>query len=240
MNCLEFRRLDLSDPRNRGEAFLEHRSECADCARFAAEVDALDDKLLDAFKVPVPEELATRIKLRQVIGDEGQRRRLRPWQFALAASVMLSVSLSAFFGWQMYSTNRYVDQLRLAVVEHIRQEPQFLSGRVDNAGREFKRVLAAFGGQVVGDIASVNHAEICALQHKNEPVAHSVIQGRHGPVTVLYLRGDPVARSTPFKDSEMKGVLVPAGRGNLAIIGGHSEPLDSIVERLNQGIVWKI
>lgn len=240
MNCLEFRRRNLVDPNDRDEAFVAHRRRCADCARFAAEVDTLDDKLLHALKVPVPEELATRIRLRQVIADEHDRRRLRPWQYALAASVLVSVVLSAFFGWQVYSTDRYVERLRAAMVEHIQHEPQFLVGRVDTAADDLKRVLAAFGGEVVGDFATVNHAQICVLQNQNVPVAHSVLAGEHGPVTVLYLRGDPLAQATRFRESGMQGILVPAGRGNLAIIGTLSEVLDPVVERLSQGIVWKI
>ena len=67
MNCLEFRRTALSEPGNRTQDYLSHRGECDDCARYADSVGVLDKKIADALRVPVPEDLANRIKLRQVL-----------------------------------------------------------------------------------------------------------------------------------------------------------------------------
>lgn len=240
MNCLEFRRACLTEPAGRSGALLAHRNECPDCARFAEEVDVLDDKLLEAMRVPVPDDLQTRIRLRQVIGEEQSRRFARPWQFALAASIFLSVALSGLFAYQFYSTNRYIDQLRVAVIEHVKEEPQFLAVEEEASGRRFGQVLAAFGGELVQDVASVRVAEVCALRNKNQPIAHTVVNGKMGPVTILYVQGDPVRKTMPIEDDQFRGMLVPAGQGNLAVIGEPDEPLQPLVDKLQQGIVWRI
>lgn len=240
MNCLEFRRACLTEPAGRGEEFVAHRNGCPDCARFAEEVGVLDDKLLDVMRVPVPDDLQTRIRLRQVISEEQSRRLTRPWQLALAASVFLSVALSGLFGYQLYSTNRYIDQLRVAVIEHVKEEPQFLVAEEEGSGERFGQVLAAFGGEVVQDIAPVRVAEVCALRKKNQPIAHTVVNGKMGPVTILYVQGDPVRKTMPIDDGRFSGMLVPAGQGNLAVIGTPDEPLQPLVDKLQQGIVWRI
>ncbi len=240
MNCLEYRRACLTDPASKNEAFIAHRNECGDCARFADEVGVLDGKLLDAMRVPVPDDLQTRIRLRQVIGEEQSRRVTRPWQFALAASIFLSVALSGFFGYQVYSSNRYVDQLRVAVIEHVKEEPQFLTVQDDSSGQRFGQVLAAFGGELVQDIAPVRLAEVCALRKNYKPIVHTVVSGKTGPVTILYVQGEPVEKVMPFRDQQFSGMLVPAGQGNLAVIGEPDEPLQPLVDKLQQGIVWKI
>ena len=86
MNCLEFRRMCLSDPGNRETDYLSHREGCEECSRYSNNVNGLDRKIEQALRVPVPEDLANRIKLRQLMQDERGSSRVRPWQYALAAS----------------------------------------------------------------------------------------------------------------------------------------------------------
>ncbi len=240
MNCLEFRRICLAEPSNRSEAFLAHREKCADCRRFADGVGTLDTKIRAAMQVPVPQDLATRIKLRQVIGDEERNRRTRPWQYALAASLMLSVAIGGLLGYRIYNTNQYIDELRVAVLDHIKQEPDFLTTSGKATPAKFKRVMAAFGGQVMDDVAPVRNAEICALKNNNEPVAHAVFQGKMGAVTVLYLKGNTVNDKIMIDDQRFKGILLPAGKGNMAVVGERDEPIDAMVEKLKKSIIWKI
>ena len=237
MNCLEFRRACLSDPGASSEVYLSHRRQCRECARFADNVTDFDKKLLDAMHVPVPGDLSTRVKLRQVIGDEQHTRRTRPWQWALAASIFVSVALSGFFGYQMYSTNQYVAKLRVAVLDHVTSEPDFLSVVGKHTVDNFRRVMAAFGGEVVQDIEP-RLAAVCAMGKK--PIAHSVFPGHKGQVTVLYINGKRVRQPTLIEGDVHHGMLVPAGRGNLAIIAPKGERLEPLVAKLKRSIRWDI
>ena len=240
MNCLAFRRICLSEPSHRSEAFLAHLEECGDCQRFAEGVGVLDGKLRAAMQVPVPKDLAARIKLRHVIGDEERTRRVRPWQYALAASLMLSVTIGGFLGYRVYSADRYINELRVAVLDHIKQEPDFLAASNHASPAKFKRVMAAFGGQVMDDVAPVRNAEICALKDNNEPIVHAVLQGKMGAVTVLYLKGDTVKDKVKIDDQRFTGVLLPAGKGNMAVVGERNEPIDVMADKLRKSIIWKI
>jgi len=240
MNCLEFRRQCLTEPATRSEAFVAHREQCGECRRFAAGVDVLDGELRSAMQVPVPEDLEARIKLRRVIGDEDKKRRARPWQYALAASVLLSVTISGFFGYRLYTANQYIDTLQVTVLDHIKQEPELLRASNHSSPAQFKRVLAVFGGELKDVVAPVQVAEVCALHHNHQPIVHAVLKGKMGAVTVLYIRGNRVKQKIAIADAKFKGVLLPAGTGNLAVVGLPDEPLAPMVDKLEKSIVWKI
>lgn len=249
MNCLEFRRLCLSDPGSRDEGYIEHRDECGECARYAEGVSTLDRKLESAMRVPVPDELVNRIKLRQVIQDEQVSRRIRPMQIALAASVLLAVTLGTLFGYQIHTTNQYVTRLAASAVDHTRMERQgdhFVAEHQEPQRQKerFKQVLAAFGGNVMDDeldaLGEILHVQVCALDSIDGPVAHAVIQGERGEVTVYYVYGRKLRSREDFDQGQFKGMLVPVGEGNMAIIGEPGERLVAIADKLEQAIAWHI
>lgn len=239
----------MSDPDNKDDGYLRHREECIDCARYADTTSALDRKLEDAMRIPVPEDLVNRIKLRQVIQDEQVSRRVRPMQLALAASVLLAVTLGTLFGYQIYSTNQYVSQLAASAVDHTRMERQgnHFVAEHENPLRQkerFKQVLAAFGGSVMDDelaaLGDILHVQVCALDSIHGPVAHAVIKGAQGEVTVYYVFGRKLRGREDFEQGQLKGMLVPAGRGNMAIIGDPGERLVAIADKLEHAIAWHI
>lgn len=247
MNCLEFRRLSLSEPATRVQDYLAHLAECGDCARYADNVKALDEKIGDALRVPVPQDLANRIKLRQVIQGEQVSRHLRPWQYALAASVFLVIALSSVFGYQVYTENQYAGRFSVAAVDHTmveRQGNHFVAPHIVPylQTQRFKQVLAAFGGKVMDDalaeLGPIVHVQVCALAHTQEPVAHFLIRGKTGMITVYYVMGHKLSKRQSFALGQFKGMLVPVGQGNMAIIGNPDENLEPVAERLEQTVIW--
>lgn len=249
MKCLEFRRLGLSEPGSRDDGYLRHREECDDCARYADSVAALDGKLEEAMRVPVPDDLVNRIKLRHVIQDEQTVRRFRPTQIALVASVILTVTLGTLFGYQVHTTNQYVRQLAASAVDHTRMERQgnhFVAEHNDprRQRERFKQVMAAFGGNVMDDqldaLGEILHVQVCALDSINGPVAHAVIQGERGEITVYYVDGRTLRTPEHFDQGQFKGMLVPTGQGNMAIIGEPGEQLVAVADKLEQAVAWHI
>ena len=87
MNCLEFRRRCLAEPGNQDSEFVRHKRECAACAEFAVSMHDIDRTLVEALRVDVPENLASRIILRQSLqnGQVTGRHKLR--RYAIAASL---------------------------------------------------------------------------------------------------------------------------------------------------------
>ncbi|MDH3639686.1 MAG: DUF3379 domain-containing protein [Gammaproteobacteria bacterium] len=243
MNCLEFRRLCLSEPATSTDAYVTHRRTCDECRRFAEGIDVIDGKLQNAMRVPVPENLTTRIKLRQILGDEHKKRGSRPWQWALAASVFLTVTLSGFFAYQIRAAHRYAEAVQVAAIEHVENyHDHMILGGAPGAGappqEQFQQVMATFGGRVTGTMAPVERVFICAMNKR--PIAHAELPGASGIVTVLYVTGERLAEATEFAGDTYKVMLVPAGSGNLVVLGRPEEPLMDVVKTLKNAISWEI
>lgn len=252
MNCLEFRRICLAEPGSRAEGFVDHRQQCEDCARYADSVNVLNKKIENALHVPVPEDLATRIKLRQVMLDElddRETRRFRPWRFGLAASVLLTVALASLFGYEVHATNQYIERLTVSAVDHTRVERQgghFVAEHEEpvKQNQRFKQVLAAFGAKVMDDelaaLGDIVHVQVCALDPELRPVAHFVIKGASGLVTFYYVMGRKLSKPEDVRRAQYEGMLVPVGQGNLAVIGKPGEQLQTIIDKLEQAVIWQI
>lgn len=107
MNCLEFRRLIFADPGNRNTSQESHLASCPACAALTAELVMLDDHITQAASVPLPNQLADRVLLRQRL-----KPRTNPWVWALAASLLLGLGL----GWQINSNTGIAPGLQTSVV----------------------------------------------------------------------------------------------------------------------------
>ncbi len=83
MNCLDFRREILVNPRAASEETLRHALDCVACADFQARATALDAEIAELLDVPVPEGLEERVLEATSAGRRDSRRRF----LAMAASL---------------------------------------------------------------------------------------------------------------------------------------------------------
>jgi hypothetical protein len=89
----------------------------------------------------------------------------------------------------------------------------------------------------LGDIV---HVQVCALDTELSPVAHFVIKGASGMVTIYYVMGRRLNQQKDVRRAQYEGILVPAGHGNLAVIGQPGEQLQTIIDKLEQAVIWQI
>ncbi len=234
MNCLEFRRRCLTDPNHKGREFLFHQDECENCAIFAAQTRALDLRLIDAIRVDVPENLASRVKLEnQVRVSNREKSRV----IKLAASIFIAIALfgGAFFMVPMSS------QLHAAVTEHIGNEWESLVQSEDMEGKEIAAVLSSVGGVINGDIGGIKYASLCDFSEYGS--VHIVIAGKKGPVLALILKDKYVpkarfmAMSKP-KGTKIEGTLMPISNGSMAIVGIAGEDLHEVNQILRESVHW--
>ena len=94
MDDLQFRRSLYADPNNRDNDIVEALSEDPAKQKFAHEVSELEDKIFNALNVPVPDDLANKLLLKQTFASHKQQKRKSRIQLALAASVAITFGIT--------------------------------------------------------------------------------------------------------------------------------------------------
>ena len=236
MNCLELRRILMAEPQRRDGGVAEHLKDCAACANFAREMTALNARLEAAFKVPVPEGLEARIALDGSLRN--RRRPLRPWM-ALAASVLM-VGLLTTFAWRHEHPSDAT--LASAVVRHI-ENPEEVQAIGPNRAlihdaAYIAGVMHTAGAGMQGGMDDVTYAQVCLF--RGERVAHLVVQGANGPVTIMLLRHIHVEKTVPVDEDGFHGVIVPAGKGSIAIVTNNNTPVQPMESELASKVEWTL
>jgi len=234
MNCTDYKNALTAEPEFHDES--RHADSCADCKAYSVELLALQEKLVAAMEISVPElvmpELAD-IETENVVSLSSRFVTPKPVWFAMAATVLLVV----FVGIRMTGTDvtdvALAEQV-LAHVDHVSLAVQASSTPVSDQ----QLTLA-----VPKNIASVNHdvglvtfAESCIINGNIVP--HLIIQGARGPITVLLMPDEALAEATILDGVNIKGIMLPVGNGSIAIIGDRDEPLDQIKESILNSVVW--
>jgi len=242
MNCEEFKQSVATDPSFAGGA--AHVAECTDCATYQADMQALDRKIaralaLSAPKLAVPElpEIDTTnvASLTRPASSRpaSSRPGVAPAWFAVAATVVIA----AVLGIRMLGVEPQFESLADQVVAHLDHEPYAL--RVTNTPISDDRLQSV----VAGDIAQMDHgaglityAQSCIINGRDVP--HLVIQGEYGPVTILLMPEEYVTEATSISGDSVNGVILPVGKGSIAIIGERDERLDKIQKRVVNSVTW--
>lgn len=233
MNCIEFRRILLSDPGVADAEFAEHRRSCPDCAEAVERSARFERVLHEAVNVPVPENLASRILLKQSF----QPRRESPWwktrrAYALAAGVLLVMGLS-FMG-----LNGYLEQRRLSeeFVALINGAPYAMSTDRTVSSNEISAALEPAGLDLEGSIGDVTFAGRCLVRGKLS--GHIVLKGDTAPITVFLIGDALVTERATIRSDNYSGVVLPQGTGTIAIVGSPGETLENIEARVRSAIRW--
>ena len=207
MNCLEFRRMVLVDPRHVDEAARAHATVCAACREVLEKQREADDRLFAGLQVPVPDGLADRILVAR-----GRRKRPPRWAWAMAATLVLAAGV-AFLGREFIAK----DPLGGEAIRHVAEEQQSFSTihAVDNGF--LPAVLAEQGFRAVVALGQVTYTRICPMDGRT--ARHLVIRTAEGPVTLFLMPDDPKRRGRSVTERDgMAAVTMPAGRGSIAIV----------------------
>ncbi|MEJ2298706.1 MAG: DUF3379 family protein [Woeseiaceae bacterium] len=234
MNCEEYRQALAADPAFSGGD--EHVAECDDCRGFLQRIKALNVDIAKALQIDVPpldmpdlerpgDGRATPLPV--------HKRSHKPLWFALAATVVLAASI----GVRMSGVFQSYETLGEEVLAHVEHEPAAL--RVTDVPVPDGRLQAVVPAEYAvfdRDANLITYVNPCKVNGK--PTPHLVIQGRHGPVTVLLMPQQGVAEETLLSGDGMRGVIVPVGDGSVAIVGSIEEQLDPIRQNVMNSITW--
>lgn len=233
MNCIEFRRTLLTDPSVTDPAFADHRRTCPECADAVERSAHFERRLVEAVNIDVPENLASRILLKQSFEPRAGRswwRRSRV--YALAASLVLALGL---VGLQL---NSQLQQRRLSgeFVALVNGAPYALATSTPVSGREISATLEPAGLDLQGSIGDVTFAGRCLVRGKIS--GHIVVQGETAPVTVFLISEQLVTSRATINSEFYSGVVLPQGTGTIAIVSAPGESLGEVEAQVRSAIRW--
>jgi len=210
----------------------------------AAEGTAAEGTAADAAAVSSARVLPFRAKPRSAAATPPFSR--TAWR-ALAASVLVAVGVAGALFISAPASSLAAD-----VVSHMAGEPQ--AWRVTDVAvpdPALEVVLRDSHLRLGNGAGMVSYASSCAF--RGHIVPHLVIQTAAGPVTVMVLVHESVAKAVPFDEQGYRGVIVPVpGHGSLAVLtrapgapgpGTESHAMEShaieqIAARVEGAIVW--
>ena len=233
MNCMEFRRILLTDPGVEDPAFASHRRDCRDCAEAVAHSAHFERRLREAVHVDVPENLASRILLKQSFQASAEP----PWwrtrrTFALAASMLLMVGLVTL------ALSAHLQQRRLSeeFVALVNGAPYALTASKVISSGDISAALGPAGLDLDGSIGDVTFAGRCLVRGKIS--GHIVVQGDTAPVTVFLIKEQLVSNRAAIRTDHYSGVVLPQGSGTIVLVSSPGEALENLETRVRSAIRW--
>ena len=223
MNCAEFHRAFGANPSATDEALAAHRAACPACERYAQETLRLDGLIRRALEVPVPPARPLPLL-----------RRVQPRWLALAASALLTIGIVT--GLVLLGTPR--ESLATEVVQHMLHESASMTVTGERVSSTLlDGALRAKGLHLAAPLNDVSYLHSCFF--RGHFIPHLVVQTDQGPVTVLILTAEPIAKAERFNEDGYSGILLPAPRGSLAVIGNDAVLAERVAKRVRAAIVWE-
>ncbi|WAJ72085.1 DUF3379 family protein [Catenovulum adriaticum] len=247
MDDLEFRRQLYASPK-------EHNSEVKQAIladpnkrQFADEMLSFEQKLEQAYQVDVPDNLASKIILKQTLDKHKQNDKKRSrWHLAIAASIAFMVGLSlnvAQVNLPGLSTNATTELTNL-MLEHTHQDitrhfqsPQAMqNAQVSLASINQK--LSLYGAQLNDSFGIVRSVNFCQL--KNIRALHLIVQGNAGLVNIFIMHPNHSMSELPdIKDDLYKGKGQRYPTADLMYISDKQENLKQIQHQFEQQLKWQ-
>lgn len=244
MNCEEYREAIAADPSFDGGA--GHLSECSSCQAYRSEMLALEQIISRALALEVPElnvpELPEMIEedspeLSTSMSDNVVALPKRPVLSTVLLGLAATVVLAAFVGFRMIGSGveypTLADEL-LAHIDHERSSLVVTDVAVSDARLE--SVVTADIARLDHSAGLITYAQSCVINGRTVP--HLVIQGEHGPVTILLMPDETVSAPQTITGESVNGIILPVGNGSIAIFGEREESLDRIKEKVLNSVTW--
>lgn len=229
MNCMEFRRLALTEAKPADAAYGLHLAGCAACQAFHARVQRLNGNLRQAVEVPVPAALQSRIRLRQSFAPLPRMR-----LYAMAAGL-----LAAVVGLGVWMQRPLQDHsLQMAVISHA-MEPHEPALAAPVPPARVNHLLAELGGGLKGELRHpVVFSRKCRID--GHPAAHLMVETPQGPVTVFLMPASRASRESVTREGEMQVRIVSSGPGAMALVAPRSADLEPVAQDFRSAVAWSV
>lgn len=202
--------------------------------------ERFDRALREAINVNVPEGLAQRI-----LNEQAKQTHRSWWKFqwlvvhpqwryayATAATLLLVVGVFVASPWFGLSNGTLEKQ----VLAYLNQEHDSLTQMRDVPDAELAGMFQEIGASLTGNLGEVSHCEITEIgDHKS---ATLVMSGDKGLVTVVFIMDERISNRKPLGNGGLSGMIVPAQKGSIAIVGEPGEGLTEVERKIKSAVAW--
>lgn len=246
MNCLDFKRLALSDPNSAEPSFIKHSKDCPDCLKYVGGVRQMDSDLSKSVEVQMPASLMARLELNQMLDEEAQnsvRESGGMRRYAIAASFAAALFVSGFFASNYFGPANNIgadyEALLSGVVEHMNEQPLTPVWDAQRANESVNAHLANYDGEMkLKFLENLQFSRVCPMgQYRG---LHASLETEDGQVTFAYIKGDHV---DDLLDASYEGYVArvkPVRGGNLIIMSRTNKALQVADKQLEKAIYWDI
>ena len=245
MKCDEFKQAAMAEPSAETPARQAHTEACPECAGLLRKLLRMDRQLSALMAVPVPESMKGDVPDMAALdqADDGaaaddtvvafRGRETAPRRFGVPAwaGLAAAVALAAIIVLRPPATETVDGEALVAeLIEHLAPELTYMRASTDAVGDDMLTAALQPAGVSLDRAQTpglVSYAKHCIIDGKSVP--HLVVQGEHGPVTVLILPDQHVDGPMSIMQDGLEGVLLPVGDGgSIAIIGRDAASVEAV------------
>lgn len=222
IDCAQYRRAVLADPRAASPELAEHLAHCPQCPAYSERLLRFEARLAQALRIDAATARA--------------QPRVRGGWLAMAASVLVALLVATLWLGAPHAS------LAADVVAHMAGEPQaWARTSVPVPSSALEPVLAEAHVRLRPDAGMVSYAQSCLFRGYHVP--HLVVQTDMGPVTVMVLVHETTTKARPFDEGGYRGIILPVpGHGSLAVLAkgdeGSLARVESVAARVKNAVVW--
>lgn len=224
MQCSEFREIVGANPYITDPVVVAHRESCADCSKYASDMELIDTKLRHALNVRSPAAAP-------LIATLPQRNTATRW-LALAASVLLVVCIGTFFWWRAVPEGLIVE-----VVKHADNERDVMVATDKRVKPERLLKTLAKAGAWMDPQSPVSIARTCKIRGVVAP--HLIMQTSAGPVAVLVMPQQKLRATRSFEELGYRGAIMPTGHGSIAFVAANRDAVKEATAITRSSFEWR-
>jgi hypothetical protein len=235
MDDLQFRRNMYADPNTTdAEMHLALKNDVAK-QKFAQEVLLLDKKIASALDIPIPENLADKLLLRQSLASHKQQKRRSKVTLAIAASVTLALGFTLNF---LQSSHSYTTVGDYAIAHVNYESHHYSNDMVENISlTTLNNKMASFDGSFNEQFGDLIMADFCRFDGMKS--LHLIFKGEKSPVNIFVIpQNDHLTFTSSFKSKQLNGLAKDFDKNQIIVVGDKTESLEQWQQRIANNIRW--
>ena len=237
MDDLQFRRSIFADPKSQDSDILAAQHADPAKKQLAHELCQFDERLKQAMKVPVPDDLCNKLLLRQTLASHQQEKRKSRIHLALAASVAIVAGLVVNY---LQFSNSYTNVGDYALA-HVYHEQDIFSND-DNTRvslTSLNQKMTTFNGSFSESMGELISADYCRFDGMKS--LHLVFKGVTDVVTVFIVpKEEHLTFTDKFSDEKLRGESLGFKDANILVVADKNESLAKWQQTISSNISWSI